>query len=223
MRLAKQFGSAISLPFLSVFLSVLFHHSLEEKSYKTLSSSGRVTRFEYRAPLLVPRNGVKSTIDNAPQSTGERVLVQTRSMEEKVKEATAPRTVSFFVAPPVLASHLVRHESALTQEQLLPKTVLASWYGSDFHGRTMADNKPFNMNDPTIVAHKELPLGTQIRTTNLANGRSIVVVVQDRGPYVNGRELDFSYAAARRLGFAHQGIARVHMRILSSAGQGAHE
>ena len=79
MHLAKKIGHIIGLPFLSVFLSITFQHSLEEKSYKTPPiEGGGVPRFEYRAPLLVPHDGVKSLTIDALRTTGERREVERR-------------------------------------------------------------------------------------------------------------------------------------------------
>lgn len=81
----------------------------------------------------------------------------------------------------------------------------ASWYGKKHHGRLMADGKQFNMYDRTIVAHKKLPLGTRLGLTSRETGRSIEVVVRDRGPYVFGRCFDLSFAAAEKLGLVNEG------------------
>ena len=96
----------------------------------------------------------------------------------------------------------------------------ASWYGPGFHGRKMANGKRFDMNDPTIVAHKTLPFGTRIRAINIENGRSIDVVVRDRGPFVRGHDLDFSKAAANKLGFKKRGLAYVRIQILRIPSKG---
>lgn len=85
----------------------------------------------------------------------------------------------------------------------------ASWYGPGFQGDDMANGEPFNMNDPTVVAHKTYPLGTAVRVTNLENGKSIRGIVQDRGPYIKGRCVDLSKAAAAELGYLNAGTARV--------------
>jgi rare lipoprotein A len=92
--------------------------------------------------------------------------------------------------------------------------VKASWYGKQFHGRTMANGERFNMYDPSIVAHKSLPFGTKLRVTNPKNGRSCIVYVKDRGPFIRGRTLDFSKAAADCLGFTSRGTAVVSMEIV---------
>jgi len=213
MHLAKKIGHIIGLPFLSVFLSITFQHSLEEKSYKTPpAESGGVPRFEYRAPLLVPQPGVKFPATNAPRTTGERREVETRSMDDNIEH----RIKSDDGNPPLFEAPGYKVVAGAYSKS---ETVLASWYGAYFHGRPMANARPFNMYDPTTVAHKELPLGTRIRATNLKNGMSIIAVVRDRGPYIRGRELDFSRAAAERLGFLKDGIALVHMQVLSTPGK----
>jgi rare lipoprotein A len=88
--------------------------------------------------------------------------------------------------------------------------VTASWYGAQHAGKRMANGSPFNMHDDT-VAHRSLPLGTKLRLTNPENGRSVVVEVTDRGPFVAGRTLDISYGVARKLGMVNSGVARLRM------------
>ncbi|WP_027882407.1 septal ring lytic transglycosylase RlpA family protein [Meiothermus rufus] len=89
----------------------------------------------------------------------------------------------------------------------------ASWYGGRFHGRRTASGERFNKFHLT-AAHRTLPFGTRVRVTNLHNGRSVVVRINDRGPYSQGRILDLSYAAARQLGILRQGVAQVRLEIL---------
>ena len=89
---------------------------------------------------------------------------------------------------------------------------VASWYGKQFHGKTTANGEPFDMFELT-AAHRKLPLGTYVKVTNLRNGKWIVVRVNDRGPYVNGRIIDVSYGAARMLGF-YNGIERVRLDLI---------
>ncbi len=90
----------------------------------------------------------------------------------------------------------------------------ASWYGPRFHGRRTANGERFNKFHLT-AAHRTLPFGTRVRVTNLQNGRSIVVRINDRGPYIQGRIIDLSYAAARQLDMHHQGIIQVKVEILN--------
>ncbi len=91
---------------------------------------------------------------------------------------------------------------------------LASWYGRQFHGRRTANGERFDMNKMT-AAHRTLPFNTKVRVTNLANGKSIVVRINDRGPAVKERIIDLSRAAARELDFENQGVVRVRLEPLS--------
>lgn len=93
------------------------------------------------------------------------------------------------------------------------ETGLASWYGPRFHGRPTSNREIFNMNDMT-AAHPTLPFGTFVTVTNLDNGRTAVVRINDRGPFVGGRIIDLSYAAARVLGMIGPGTARVRLEVL---------
>jgi rare lipoprotein A len=92
---------------------------------------------------------------------------------------------------------------------------VASWYGKDFDGKPTASGETFDMHAMT-AAHRTLPLGTMLRVTNLDNGRSAVVKVNDRGPFIRGRDLDCSYGAAKELGYVNQGLARVRMEVVSA-------
>lgn len=95
-------------------------------------------------------------------------------------------------------------------------TGIASWYGQDYQGKPTADGEIFDMNAVT-GAHPTLPMPVNVRVTNLENGRSIVVRINDRGPYVNGRILDVSEHAADLLGFRQEGLARVRVTFLGRA------
>jgi rare lipoprotein A len=91
----------------------------------------------------------------------------------------------------------------------------ASWYGIEHHGKRTASGARFDMNALT-AAHRSLPLGTMLRVKNLANGRSVVVRINDRGPYVGGRIIDLSMAAAGRLGLKEQGLGLVSLTVVSA-------
>ena len=90
---------------------------------------------------------------------------------------------------------------------------VASWYGEQFHGKQAANGEVFNM-EALTAAHRTMPLGSVVRVVNLANGRHIHVRITDRGPYVNGRILDLSHAAAVQLGMEHGGLAYVQVEIV---------
>jgi rare lipoprotein A len=93
--------------------------------------------------------------------------------------------------------------------------VHASYYGDEFAWRRTASGERY---DPSKLsaAHRTLPLGTRLKVTNLHNGRSVLVTINDRGPYVGPRELDLSLGAARKLGMIRRGIARVRIERVES-------
>lgn len=88
------------------------------------------------------------------------------------------------------------------------QTGLASWYGRQFHGRKTASGETFDMNGLT-AAHRSLPLNCYVKVTNKTNGKSVVVKVNDRGPFHGNRVLDLSYGAAKQLGVTNAGTAKV--------------
>ncbi|MCA2004691.1 MAG: septal ring lytic transglycosylase RlpA family protein [Ignavibacterium sp.] len=96
-------------------------------------------------------------------------------------------------------------------------TMKASWYGPGFHGRKTANGEKFDQMSYT-AAHKSLRFGTLLKVTNPKNGKSIVVRINDRGPYVEGRDLDLSKAAAHELGLMRRGIARLKVEELKISG-----
>jgi rare lipoprotein A len=89
---------------------------------------------------------------------------------------------------------------------------MASYYGKEFHGRKTASGEIFDMHKLT-AAHKTLPFGTRVRVTNLENGRSVTVRINDRGPFKKGRIIDLSFEAARQIGMA--GTAKVRLAVLN--------
>jgi rare lipoprotein A len=91
---------------------------------------------------------------------------------------------------------------------------IASWYGHPFDGRPTSSGEIYNMHDLT-AAHRTLPFGTQVRVHDLDNQQEVLVRVNDRGPFVNGRILDLSYAAAKEMGMIGAGTARVRLEILN--------
>jgi rare lipoprotein A len=99
------------------------------------------------------------------------------------------------------------------EAQRLPAFVqrgLASWYGPGFHGRKTASGEIYDQNDLT-AAHRKLPLGTKATVTNLENGKEVEVEINDRGPYVGGRVIDLSKAAAERIDMKDDGTAKVRV------------
>lgn len=90
---------------------------------------------------------------------------------------------------------------------------IASWYGEQFHGKQAANGELFDMMALT-AAHRTLPLGSMVRVVNLTNGKHVRVRINDRGPYVNGRILDLSQAAAVKLGMVQNGISVIQLEVI---------
>ncbi len=90
---------------------------------------------------------------------------------------------------------------------------IASYYGKKFHRKLTANGQRFNMYKVS-AAHKTLPLGTRVKVTNLNNGKSIRLTINDRGPFKKGRILDLSYKAAQKLGFVNEGTTKVRIDVI---------
>ncbi|GIW39909.1 MAG: hypothetical protein KatS3mg076_0486 [Candidatus Binatia bacterium] len=119
------------------------------------------------------------------------------------------------VATALLCGAVVSAAEARWVENVAATVTLASWYGPRFEGKTTASGRPF---DPArlTAAHRTYPLGSDVRVTNLRNGRSLILKIDDRGPFVEGRGIDLSREAARRLGILEPGVGRVVVELLPS-------
>ncbi len=95
---------------------------------------------------------------------------------------------------------------------------ISSWYGPNFHGKQTSNGERYNMHGMT-AAHKTWPMDTMVRVQNLKNGKSVVVRINDRGPFVSGRIIDCSYAAGKAIGLDKSGIAPVKLTVLGFAGK----
>lgn len=142
-----------------------------------------------------------------PQPEGRRVrllLETTPAAQVALVEASDTSVLLSFSRP-----GQVGEEMSVQRVQI----GLASWYGEAFAGRRTAGGERFHPDAPT-AAHRTLPLGTLVRVVNLENGRSAVVRINDRGPFVRGRIIDVSRGVAQRLGFRSKGLARVRIEVL---------
>lgn len=109
--------------------------------------------------------------------------------------------------------HGIAHEGASVVQTI---SGTASWYGPGFHGRLTANGERFNM-DGLTAAHRTLPFGTQVRVTNRHNGKSIVVRINDRGPFHGNRVIDLSRKAAQTIGMMGSGTAPVQVEVLETS------
>jgi rare lipoprotein A len=123
------------------------------------------------------------------------------------------KTFVFFMVPVFIFLTSCSQTSFRTSPNIM--TGKASWYGPKFHGRDTSSKEVFNMYDMT-AAHKTLPFGTYVMVTNLNNGKSVKVRINDRGPFKGRRIIDLSYAAARVIDMVGPGVVPVRMEILSN-------
>ncbi len=110
-------------------------------------------------------------------------------------------------------SFLARGAFASNNITLYKNSAVASYYADKYHGRKTSNGEIFNMYDLT-AAHKTLPFNTKVKVTNLSNGKSVIVRINDRGPFVKGREIDLSKAAAVKIGMIKSGTAKVSLEIV---------
>ena len=124
--------------------------------------------------------------------------------------------VALVLCPGLLEARVSRGSAPLRTRTVESRTVqygLASWYGPGCRWHRTASGTLYDDRQLT-AAHRSLPLGTTVKVTNLKNGRSVVVKVNDRGPWVRTRLIDVSRAAAVRLGFRHRGLTRVKLTVI---------
>ena len=122
--------------------------------------------------------------------------------------------ISIFLALPakvLFAKEAFSHHSRAAYTK--PITGTASYYGEKFQGKRTASGEIFNKNAMT-AAHRSLPFGTKVKVTNLRNGKTVLVKINDRGPHVPGRMIDLSQAAAKKIGLSHAGTVRVKLQVL---------
>jgi len=156
--------------------------------------------------LSLPGCGAVRWQEPAPTTTTQRQASQSDGPVRKSKRGNPPFYEVYGVRYYVLDSSFDYNERGV-----------ASWYGKKFHGRTTSSGEIYDMHKMT-AAHKTLPLPTEVRVTHLGNGKSVLVTVNDRGPFVDNRIIDLSYAAAKELDMIGAGTALVEVVVLSGPG-----
>jgi rare lipoprotein A len=129
---------------------------------------------------------------------------------------THPKPISMARYKATMKPYVRRGEVIQPREVSLNQTQigLASWYGPGFNGGTTSSGERYNMYAYT-AAHKTFPLGTIVKVQNLKNGKSVFVRINDRGPFVKGRIIDCSYAAAKKIGLDRDGVAPVKLTVVN--------
>ncbi len=123
------------------------------------------------------------------------------------------RIIIIFLALSITCGCALHRRGSIPPQAKRVEVGWASWYGKDFHGRRTASGAVYDMYQLT-AAHKTLPLGTSAMVTHLDNGKSAMVTINDRGPFVKGRIIDLSYAAAQALGMVEDGVAKVRVEVV---------
>jgi len=135
-----------------------------------------------------------------------------------VPETTEPKQPAASPAPPTVATvppPVIAKPPAAMARPVYTESGIASWYGPSFHSRHTSNGEIYDMNSLT-AAHRTLPFNSIVRVTNVSSGQSVVVRVTDRGPFVAGRVIDLSRAAAKQIDIERPGTARVQLEVLSS-------
>jgi rare lipoprotein A len=155
--------------------------------------------------------------------TALNISINSAIAEAKSNKKAKVRPISVLSTSKNQPARNLLNNNSITEKQITPlreqKIIAnsfsgrASWYGPGFHGRRTANGEVFNQNALT-AAHPSLSFGTKVKVTNLNNGRSVVVRINDRGPYAGGRVIDLSAAAARSLQMIRSGVARVQVTVL---------
>ena len=146
-------------------------------------------------------------------------MTQKNDLSNRIKSSCLKNSIFFLFLIHITACTLssTKDEIATSSATIhgASQTGIASWYGPGFHGRTTASGAIYNQYELT-AAHQTLPLGTRVMVTNLNNGRSTEVTINDRGPFAKGRILDLSYAAAQTLGMIGPGTTPVRIEVIDS-------
>lgn len=179
------------------------------KSVPTLVNPGYTIKFDGKELVEINEStrladGTNDLAKDALQATNHlrKILGETAEVRE-IANLPKPGNISIPKLPQKVAIGGIR----------INFRGMASWYGYDWAGRKTANGERFNPEAMT-AAHRSLPLGTKVRVTNTHNGRSVVVRINDRGPYIGGRVIDLSVGAARILGMVSSGVAAVRIEVL---------
>lgn len=156
----------------------------------------------------------ESRLPDKTNNLGEDALQVTNRLRRLLGNAPALQKISGLPAPLPKAPKAPKIPQKVALGSVrLSLNGFASWYGPGFHGRRTASGEVYNQNGLT-AAHRNLPFGTKVRVTNKRNGRSVIVRITDRGPFVRGRIIDLSAAAARMVGVVSTGTAPVRVEVL---------
>ena len=135
---------------------------------------------------------------------GRSAPAKDKKAPSSTSKKSKPKSKAIFIDPKTVNTN-VKHKKRMVG--------ISSFYAEDFHGKLTANGEIYDMYGLT-AAHKTLPLNTVARVTNLENGKSLILRINDRGPYIKGRMLDCSYGAAKKLDFVQQGKTKVQVDVI---------
>ena len=141
---------------------------------------------------------------SSSQRYGRSELAKYKKATSATSKKSKPKSKAIFIDPKTVNTN-VKHKKRMVG--------ISSFYAEDFHGKLTANGEIYDMYGLT-AAHKTLPLNTVARVTNLENGKSLILRINDRGPYIQGRMLDCSYGAAKKLDFVQQGKTKVQVDVI---------
>ena len=147
---------------------------------------------------------ILASCSSAPRYARSNSAPKYKKTSKPALKKTNPKSKAIFIDPKTVNTN-VKHKKKMVG--------ISSFYAEDFHGKLTANGEIYDMYGLT-AAHKTLPLNTVARVTNLENGKSLILRINDRGPYIVGRMLDCSYGAAKKLDFIKQGKTKVQVDII---------
>lgn len=152
-------------------------------------------------PVVPPAAAIQPAPDPQTAARAQQIAAEAEAKAQRTEKAEGRQN---------LVKDGVKVKTDSQGKSIVEQTGEASWYGRYHHGRKTANGERFDQNELT-AAHPTLPLGTEATVTNLDNGKSVRVIINDRGPYAKGRDLDLSKAAAQRIGVTEHGAAPVRI------------
>ena len=180
----------------------------------TVEETTRVVNPEVLAPTETDGLVLAEIVEETAKEGSTEAIA---SKELPTTETDELLEIALEVAPepvlPPLPSEMPEIPEVDVERVISRSTGMASWYGPGFHGRRTANGERFNQNAMT-AAHRSLPFNTRVRVTNKNNGRSVVLRINDRGPFIRGRIIDVSVGAAKKLGMYSSGVAPVKVEVL---------
>lgn len=185
----------------------------------TAKSVKKTTDKSAKAPKVVEKSSSNKVAVKTAKKGADKNAKASKAVEKSSSKKVATQVVKKSAVKVAKKGEVVTQNSTRKTKHAAHKhyqTGVASYYANKFNGRRTANGEVFS-NAKMTAAHRTLPFGTLIEVTNLRNGRSVIVRINDRGPYAHARVVDLSSAAAKKIGMHHSGVARVKIAILNKA------